>query len=142
MKYTELNDFIEDGGLLQHTTNTPGIYAITIDDGIVYVGQSKNVYARCAQHIYHIENAVLNQEKKYLLLLSARLGGHRVDCYQIEICDQDVLTERENYYIEKFEPCLNILTPLGKQDIQSLKIKDVLNKEKCYRKHEPVSIEI
>lgn len=127
MKREQLQEFIAENNLLTNCHEQSGIYAITIDDGIVYVGQSKNVYQRCSQHIYNIENAMFNQEKKYLLLLSAKLGGHNIDCSYIEYCDQDILTEREDYYIEQLEPCLNILTPTGKQDISQLKIEDVLS---------------
>ena len=68
MKYKELDSFIAENALLKTITNdVSGVYAITIDNYIVYVGQSKNLYRRCAQHIYNIENAMCNKEKKYLL---------------------------------------------------------------------------
>ena len=130
MKRNQLQDFINDNGLLEQCKEKSGIYAITIDNGIVYVGQSKNIYQRCSGHIYNIENAMLNQEKKYLLLLSAKLGGHKVDCRPICHCSHSELTEMENRCIEQLEPCLNILTPAGKQDIGNLKIEDVLDKIK------------
>lgn len=130
MKRDQLQKYIEDNQLLQTCHEYSGIYAITIDKGVVYVGQSKNVYQRCSQHIYNIENAMFNQEKKYLLLLSAKLGGHNIDCTYLEYCQQDLLTEKENFYIALLQPCLNILTPTGKNDISQLKIEDVLNKIK------------
>jgi hypothetical protein len=70
---------------------------------------------------------MLNQEQKYLLLLSAKLGGHNIDCIGIEYCPEDELREREDRWIEMEEPILNILTPTGKHDISNLKIEDVLN---------------
>lgn len=70
---------------------------------------------------------MFNQEKKYLLLLAAQLGGHRVDCVGIKYSEIKDLKELEDYYIEKFNPCLNILTPHGKNDISELKIEDVLS---------------
>ena len=132
MKKEQLKQFIKENGLLKHCNSASGIYCITIDDGVVYVGQSKNILERCSQHIYRIENAVLIKEQKYLLLLSAKLGGHRVDCHYLEYCDNDILTEREDYFIDALEPCLNILTPSGKQDINGLKIEDVLASIKYY----------
>lgn len=128
MRRDQLDKYIKDNNLLQSCKEHSGIYAITIDKGIVYVGKSKNLYQRCSQHIYNTENAILNQEKKYLLLLSAKLGGHSIDCYALEYCDTDMLTEREDYFIEYLDPCLNILTPTGKNDISGLKIEDVLNR--------------
>ena len=128
MKYKELDSFIAENALLKTITNdVSGVYAITIDNYIVYVGQSKNLYRRCAQHIYNIENAMCNKEKKYLLLLSAKLGGHKVDCELIAEWDESELNECEDWFIEHANPCLNILTPHGKQEIKNLKIEDVLN---------------
>ena len=127
MKYTEIDKFIEKNNLLSSIEkDKSGIYAITIDDGVVYVGQGIDVYKRCSTHIYNIQNAMLNGEHKYLLLLAALLGGHKVDCRIIEYVEPKELTEYEDKYIEEFNPCLNILTPHGKQDISHLKIEDVL----------------
>lgn len=86
MKRADLREYILDNGLLESAYNEPGIYAITIDDYIAYIGQSKDVYRRCAQHIYNIENAAFaNTERKYVLLLSARLGRTQGRLYSIEI---------------------------------------------------------
>lgn len=60
---------------------------------------------------------MLSKEQKYLLLLSAQIGGHNIDCYTIEVCAPELLTERENYYIEAFKPCLNINVVGARQDI-------------------------
>lgn len=126
MKLSELDRFIEKNNLLTKVENTSGIYAITIDEHIVYVGQSNNMCTRCRQHIYNTENAILSQEKKYLLLLSAELGGHRVDCHTLECCPEDKLLEVEEYYITKLNPILNILVNHKRKDISGLKIEDVL----------------
>ena len=126
MKYTEIDQFVKKNKLLQEVEEKSGIYAITLDNKIVYIGQSKNIYYRCCQHIYNTENAMLNKEKKYLLLLAAKLGGHDIDCKPIDYADPDCLTELENLYIEQYNPMLNILTPHGKQDISNLKIEDLL----------------
>lgn len=130
MKRDELQDYIYSNGLLERCYNRPGIYAITIDNGIVYVGQSKDLYQRCSQHIYNIENAFFNKEKKYELLLAARIGGCRVDCQPIRYCEEEELREYEDRYIEELEPCLNILTPTGKNDISNLTIREVFEKIK------------
>lgn len=134
MKYNEIEKYIKSNGLLKQVEPKSGIYAITIDRQIVYVGMSKNIYTRCGQHIYHTQNAMLNKEKKYLLLLAAQLGGHDIDCIGLEYCPEDELREREDRWIELESPILNIVTPSGKNDISELKIWDVLeyvNKRKA-----------
>lgn len=132
MKHTEVEQFVKNEELLASVRAKSGIYAITIDDFVVYVGQSKNMYQRCCSHIYNMENAMLNNEKKYLLLLSAKLGGHKVDCVPLAYCKEAHLTALENDYIEVCSPCLNILTPYGKQNINRLKIEDVLKQKQAY----------
>lgn len=128
MKRADLTNFIEENKLLNTEVHAvPGIYAITIDDYIVYVGQSINVRQRCMQHIYSVENAGFNQEKKYLLLLSAKLGGHKVDCVGLEYIRPEQLSEYEANYINKYKPILNIIIPgEHKHEISDLKIEDVL----------------
>lgn len=126
MRREEIQNYVVDNQLLNNVFCKPGIYAITIENRIAYIGQSKNLYQRCCQHIYNTQNAVFNNEKKYLLLLSAQLGGFKVDCSPLEYCSIDELNEKENYYINKYKPCLNILTPTGKQNIDNLTIVDVL----------------
>lgn len=85
------------------------------------------MYRRCSEHIYKTQNAILNKEPKYLLLLSAQLGGHFIDCFSIELCIPDQLNERERYYIDALKPCLNINIGGARQDISKLKIEDILS---------------
>lgn len=128
MKYKEIDDFIIENDLLSTIAAQAGIYAITINDFIVYVGMSKNCYQRCCQHIYNMNNAMLNNEKKYELLLSAKLGGYKVDCIQLETCEEYELRELEDRWIEQLMPPLNIQTPLGKNDISNLTILGLIYK--------------
>lgn len=127
MRLEDLDKFIYEQDLLRDVEEKAGIYAITIDKRVVYVGQSKNIYQRCRSHIYNIFNAMYNKEKKYQLLLSAWLGGHRIDCFQLDYCDIDQLKEKENEWIKIYKPKLNILTPTGKNDISELRIEQLLN---------------
>ena len=126
MKYTEINKYVKENNLLKDCDNESGIYAITINNGIVYIGQSKDIYKRCCQHIYNTQNAMLNKEKKYLLLLSAQLGGFDVDCQTICQCEDNQLRGLEDYYIDKYKPILNIMTPNGIQDIDNINIIQLL----------------
>lgn len=128
MKARELDDYIYNNGLLKRCYSAPGIYVITIDEKYgVYIGQSVDMYQRCSQHIYNIQNAMLNQEKKYLLLLSAQLGGHKIDCHPICYCDMEELDEIEQFYIKKYNPVLNIINFQGKKNnYDDMKIEDLL----------------
>ena len=58
MKLEDLDKFIYEQDLLRDVEEKAGIYAITIDKRVVYVGQSKNIYQRCRSHIYNIFNAM------------------------------------------------------------------------------------
>ena len=134
MKLKDLDKFIESNNLLSNIEAKAGVYAITIDNCIVYVGQSKDIRKRLSQHIYNIENATFNQEKKYLLLLAAKIGGHKIDYISLEYCEEEDLREREALFIQLTEAPLNILTPDGKQDISNLTIGDLMYDIKKRRK--------
>lgn len=142
MRYTEIDTYVKDNNLLVFCPKQSGIYAITVDNTVVYIGQAKNIYTRCCQHIYNTQNAMLNQEKKYLLLLAAQLGGHNIDCIALELCDEDMLRLRENTWIDTVKPTLNILTPSGKQDIDNLKIEDLLKEVRERREEIFQSLEL
>lgn len=128
MKYTELDKYVEDNHLLEKNVyNQAGIYAITIDNRIAYVGESKDLRRRCKEHLYNMENAsFLKKEPKYSLLLSAKLGGHKIDCMPIKYCGEDELREREKHYIEKFEPPLNSIGTGSRKDLSETKIEEVI----------------
>lgn len=127
MKQSEVEQFISENNLLKDLRSSSGIYAITIDKRIVYVGQSINVRQRCMNHIYLIENAYFSKEKKYRLLLSAKLGGHDIDCIDLVYCAPTELDSMEDYFIEMYKPPLNILTPHGKNKVNDLMIEDLLS---------------
>ena len=86
VKRTEINDFIRENNLLETCKESAGIYAITIDNYVAYVGQSKNIFQRCSQHIYNIENAGFNHEKKYELLLAAKLNINKPIKRGLSVC--------------------------------------------------------
>lgn len=127
MKYTELEAYIRQNNLLKGIEAKPGIYAITIDNVIVYIGQSDNVKRRCGQHIYKTQNAMIVGERKYELLLAAQLGGHKVDCVLLEYCNEDYLLEKETEWITNEQPILNIYKNVNGKKVYSMKIEDVLS---------------
>ena len=138
MKYIDLKDYINNHNLLKNNVKKEtGIYGITIDNIIVYIGESKNVYDRCCQHIYEIENAMLNKEKKYLLLLSAKLGGHNIDCVGLDYGNYNELELKKAQYnlIKLLNTPLNKESPNDENSVYFLKIENLINYVK-YKKEE------
>ena len=138
MKYIDLKDYINNHNLLKNNVKKEtGIYGITIDNIIVYIGESKNVYDRCCQHIYEIENAMLNKEKKYLLLLSAELGGHNIDCVGLDYGNYNELELKKAQYnlIKLLNTPLNKESPNDENSVYFLKIENLINYVK-YKKEE------
>lgn len=104
---------MKDNGLLPYISEKAGVYCITIDDYIGYIGQSKNIYNRCCTHICNIQNAMPSKDKRYELLLAAQLGGHKIEFYILYICKQSELLSVEEECIGRYMPPLNIRTPDG-----------------------------
>lgn len=88
-----------------------GIYCIKVDGQIVYVGKSRNMLKRIAQHMYEIE---YNKKKNMYLVLRELKSTHQISF--------DVLTETteeddnemghaEAYAIRHHQPCLNVQYP-------------------------------
>lgn len=108
--------------------NIAGIYAIKVEDKIVYVGKSKWIAERVNQHIGCIESVISNMifdndfEKKYIPLVNAILKGYKIEfitlceCavfadnkYSINITElKEKLSKEEKYYIKLYNPPLNV----------------------------------
>ena len=54
----------------------PGIYCIRLNEQIVYIGKSKNMLKRVAEHYVGIQNG---SETKYRILAEAKRKGHDVE---------------------------------------------------------------
>ena len=93
----------------------PGIYEIRIDEQTVYIGKSKNMLRRLAQHWVGIRT---NKERKYKILAEAKQCGYRVSFhvlyYAVEI-DYELIDEeigkKEGELIRKYKPVLNTQIP-------------------------------
>lgn len=89
-----------------------GVYAIYIEDELVYIGESSNILNRWVAHKI---NTLFNfkqkdyQEDKYAVLRDAMKAGLRVSCNVLEYCENDktVLRAREAAYINAYNPILN-----------------------------------
>ena len=92
-----------------------GIYRITIDGFIVYIGKSNNMMIRLAEHIVAMQNP---DSHKYEILAEAKRKGHIVNfdkLYDAKSTGYSYLVEEigstEGYYIRKHRPPLNAQIP-------------------------------
>ena len=93
----------------------PGIYQISIDGQIVYVGKSKNMLRRLAQHWVGIKT---ESERKYRILAEAKRHRHAVGFsvlyYAVELTPkliEEELGEKEGEFIREIKPVLNTQIP-------------------------------
>lgn len=92
-----------------------GIYSISIDDKLVYIGKSHNMLKRLAQHMVGIK---LETEKKYMILEEKKRGGCSINfdvMYYAKGEDYDSIDEeigmREGELIREYMPPLNTQIP-------------------------------
>ena len=93
----------------------PGIYQITIDGIIVYIGKSRNMMWRLAKHNTRIKYP---DNHKYRILAEAKRKGHCVrfeaiyDAKSTNYLDMvEEIGANEGYYIRKYLPPLNEQIP-------------------------------
>ena len=93
----------------------PGIYEISIDGQTVYVGKSKNMLRRLAQHWVGIKT---ESERKYRILAEAKRHRHAVGFsvlyYAMELPPElieEELGEKEGVFIRELKPVLNKQIP-------------------------------
>lgn len=102
--------------------NYSGIYALTLDDKIVYIGQSIHCAQRFGEHKFEIETN--NNSKKYSLLKEALQNNHIIKGFIIERVDEYYLDNREQYWIKKLTPILNI--KMNQNYIKNLSYEDFI----------------
>ena len=92
-----------------------GIYSISIDDKLVYIGKSHNMLKRFAQHIVEINR---EKGKKYIILAENKRLGHSINfdvMYYATNSEYDAITEeigeKEGELIREFMPMLNTHIP-------------------------------
>ena len=92
-----------------------GIYCIKIDDKIVYIGKSKNMLRRIADHYVGIRTG---SEKKYRIMAEAQRKGHAISFdvlyYAQSRRQADKIQEigqKEGEYIRAYMPILNTQIP-------------------------------
>lgn len=92
--------------------NHPGIYSISINDNLAYIGKSRNMAIRIANHVQEIENN--KKSNKYIQLRRAKKAGCRISFDVLEILDLDdeLISKEEAKLIRQFYPPLNMQVPL------------------------------
>ena len=108
-----------------------GIYCITIDGKIAYIGQSGNMLNRIASHMGNIEMPQSQEynSKKYRLLRLAKEEGHQIGFDVLFYCGIWDLNRLEADAILNYMPPLNTKIP-GHPDqrITSLTLPQLLEK--------------
>ena len=106
----------------------PGIYEIHIDGQTVYVGKSKNMLRRLAQHWVGIKT---ESERKYRILAEAKRHRHAVGFsvlyYAVELTPkliEEELGEKEGEFIRAKMPVLNTQIPKA-DNWQSYEINEI-----------------
>lgn len=106
-----------------------GIYSISIDGRVVYIGQSADLHSRAISHRYNILNS---QELWYPLMKSFLERGHEISFNIIESVNPKNLKTKEKDYIFLYQPLFNQQLSTNKQKIpydyfeaiQTLKLKE------------------
>lgn len=105
-----------------------GIYSISIDGRVVYIGQSADLYGRALSHRYNILNS---QELWYPLMKNFLERGHEISFNIIESVNPKNLKQKERDYIFLYQPLFNQQLSTNNQRIpcnyleaiQTLKLK-------------------
>ncbi len=98
--------------------NHPGIYSVSIGDRLVYIGKSRDMLCRLAQHIFYTNNLQQTKTHKYRIFALARLMGYEVRFDVMYIAtgkkeneiDKEI-GEKEAELINRYLPPLNYQIP-------------------------------
>lgn len=85
-----------------------GVYSISIDDVLVYVGKSENMLVRIATHIDEIERKE-PRCNKYRVLREAKQRGHKIN-FDVLYAGSDIGVQ-EGKWIRELHPALNYQIP-------------------------------
>lgn len=110
--------------MLYADSATPGIYAICIDDRIVYVGKTRDLYARAKTHKSNILNS---NEVWYPLARDFHQRGHLFTMKILAKPEYKDLDKTEKEFIEKFKPLFNC-QGMSEKGYQSISYDIAVNK--------------
>lgn len=92
---------------------SPGIYSISVNNHLVYIGKSKNMVNRIANHMYHIDHKDTqdSKAKKYRFLRAIK-EEYPISFDVVEYGEEgDDIGNKEALWINKLEPILNLQIP-------------------------------
>lgn len=90
----------------------PGIYSISIEDKLIYIGKSSNMLKRMASHLACIQT---DKSHKYEILRQAQKQNLKIKfdvLYCAKTYSADELGQQEAILINKHQPQLNYQLPL------------------------------
>ena len=109
----------------------PGIYSISIDDQLVYIGKSKNMLRRLAQHWVGIKTG---SERQYRILAEAQRKGHTINFDVLYYAQkkspsgiEEEIGQKEGEYIRAKMPVLNRQVPKS-EDWRKYEVNEKANK--------------
>lgn len=94
--------------------DAPGVYVIYIDESMAYIGKSKEMKQRIANHLFHINHPELKEGKahKYEILRQAINNGHQINFnFLARNIKDDELGWIEGELIRGYKPPLNYQIP-------------------------------
>lgn len=103
-------DILYEDDAIREKYNHPGVYSISVEEELLYIGKSKNMLMRLAQHIKGINRG---KEKKYQELRKLKKEGKKIKFDVLYVGDDFTRVEAE--LIKKLKPKLNTITPSGNQ---------------------------
>lgn len=91
---------------------TSGIYAIYIEDKLVYIGQSRDMLKRVCQHLECIDKCNSPRDcNKYRVLHMAQIKSKKISFDVMQYAAEDDLDKVEGELIRKYIPDLNYQIP-------------------------------
>jgi hypothetical protein len=108
---TYKNADVQKAQILLENKNKSGVYIwVNLINGKKYVGSSKDIIARLYQY-YNVNYLVNYNMYIYKALLKYGYSNFSLDI--LEYCDESVLRDREQYYIDLIKPRYNIFPTVG-----------------------------
>lgn len=108
----EFKELMNEDGHYKKLNNS-GIYYIQVKDRILYIGKSKDMFIRAANHMGNVfdEDMPDCNSRKYELLRGLDEAGYDIGIGVACLCNENELGEREGKYIRKYMPILNYQIP-------------------------------